>query len=210
MKKPFALKRLFVGCLVFTAAWFAVADLEQGESLYGSCIACHGEEAEGVVAMGPALAGQTEIYLSRQLNHFKDGVRGSEVEDLLGSQMRAMSAALVDKQAVASVSAYIASLPVVAVASKAVGDVDNGKMIYQGSCSSCHGRAAEGNPLVNAPRLASLDTIYFTRQLNGFQSGLRGSHEDDVYGGQMKFMAKSIHSDRDLNDVVAYVRSLSK
>lgn len=210
MKKLSGFKRLLIGCVALSTAWFAYAGLEQGESLYGTCIWCHGMSAEGVVGMGPALAGQTEVYLSRQLNHFKAGVRASEVEDFFGGQMRAMSITLKDEQAVASVATYIASLPVSAIASTAIGEIDNGKMIYEGSCSSCHGRTAEGNPLVNAPRLASLDAVYLARQLNSFQSGLRGSHEEDVYGGQMKFMAKSIHSQQDLSDVVAYIRSLAK
>ncbi len=210
MKKSFGLKALFIGCLAFSATWFAYAGLEPGESLYSSCVACHGANAEGVLGMGPALAGQTDVYLGRQLNHFKAGVRAGEIEDVFGGQMRAMSMTLVDEQAVASVAAYIASLPVSAIASAATGDTDNGKMVYQGSCSSCHGVTAEGNPLVNAPRLSGLDAIYLARQLNSFQSGLRGSHEDDVYGGQMKFMAKSIHSDKDLTDVVAYIRSLAQ
>ncbi|MEH6910352.1 MAG: c-type cytochrome [Oceanicoccus sp.] len=212
MKRLFGFKHILVGCLAISATWFTYADLEQGEGLYSSCIWCHGMNGEGVLGMGPALAGQTDVYLSRQLNHFKAGIRASEVDDFFGGQMRAMSMTLVDEQAVASVSAYIASLPVSAVtsANAVAGDIDNGKMIYQGSCSSCHGATAEGNPLVNAPRLVSLDATYLARQLSGFKTGLRGSHEDDVYGGQMKFMAKSIHSDQDLNDVVAYIWSLAK
>ena len=210
MKRILRLNILLVCWLVLMGSGFVYGDIKQGESLYSACIWCHGKNAEGVLSMGPALAGQTEVYLSRQLDHFKAGVRASEVDDVFGGQMRAMSVTLIDQEAVANVAEYIASLPASAIASAATGDTDNGKMIYQGSCSSCHGRNAEGNPAVNAPRLVSFDAPYLARQLNGFQSGLRGSHEDDIYGGQMKFMAKSIQSKKDLSDVVAYIRSLAK
>ena len=66
------------------------------EELYQSCIVCHGDAGQGGVTSGaPALAGQDEAYLIRQLRNFRDGVRGAVAGDDQGMQMAAMAAASV-------------------------------------------------------------------------------------------------------------------
>ena len=65
--------------LLLLSPGFALAgDAEAGKALYGTCIACHGANAEGNAALlAPGLAGQSESYLVRQLWDFKtaDGVQ---------------------------------------------------------------------------------------------------------------------------------------
>ncbi len=54
------------------------ADPDAGKALYGACVACHGESAEGNAALSsPALAGQSAAYLTRELHFFKTAVRGA-------------------------------------------------------------------------------------------------------------------------------------
>lgn len=86
-------------------------DTARGRSLYATCTACHGPEGRGNEALGaPALAGQSDWYMVRQLEHFAGGVRGSAEGDSYGAQMAAMSGALTDEQAVRDVVAYINTL----------------------------------------------------------------------------------------------------
>jgi cytochrome c553 len=187
----------------------AAGDVAEGEKLYGSCIACHGAQAEGNAAMNsPALAGQQQAYLVRQLSNFKAGVRGADSNDVLGMQMRGMAATLVDEAAVGNVAAYIAGLPVPATPTDtAEADLRNGENQYNGSCGACHGGAAQGNLGLNSPRLAGLGSAYLKRQYQNFAAGIRGSHPDDKLGKQMKMMATMLGSEKDLDDVIAFIGS---
>ena len=111
--------------LLVTPAW--AADVQKGEALYATCVACHGVDGAGNSALNsPSLAGQQGAYLERQLVHFKSGMRGADAKDTYGMQMRGMAATLVDDTAIADVVAYIGSLPPVALLLFATGvrDVD--------------------------------------------------------------------------------------
>ncbi|WP_101757728.1 c-type cytochrome [Oceanicoccus sp. KOV_DT_Chl] len=207
--KRFTTSKILLLASLLIAPMLASADVVAGKALYSSCVACHGANAEGNPAMNaPALNGQFPEYLARQLNHFKDGIRGADAKDSLGMQMRAMTAVLADKQAITDVSEYIASLPVTAVATKIEGDVRNGNNLYQGNCGSCHGGKGEGNQALNSPRLAGLDEAYLIRQINNFKQGIRGTHQMDRFGRQMKLMANTVRSDKDLLDMAAYLHAL--
>ena len=83
----------------------------RGESLYRNCAACHGDNGQGIWSMGaPRLTGMRSDYISRQLQHFRQGLRGSDYDDQYGRQMAAMASILTDEQAVADVIAYINTL----------------------------------------------------------------------------------------------------
>ncbi len=86
-------------------------DAAKGKTLYTVCTTCHGADGAGMQALNaPALAGQSGAYLSRQLEHFRSGVRGSDAKDVYGSQMKPMAMTLPDEQAIADVVAYINTL----------------------------------------------------------------------------------------------------
>ena len=87
--------------------------VERGARLYEQgCALCHGADGMGVEALNaPRQAGMTDWYLIRQLEKFRDGLRGDHPEDTYGAQMIAPSRMLPDEQAVLDVIAYINSLP---------------------------------------------------------------------------------------------------
>lgn len=86
-------------------------DPERGRELYDACVACHGEDARGDPwRQAPALAHQSDWYLVTQLQHYRDGIRGSDPNDTLGNQMQALAATLPDDQAVRDLVAYINTL----------------------------------------------------------------------------------------------------
>jgi cytochrome c oxidase subunit 2 len=86
-------------------------DADQGKALYAVCATCHGQKAEGNLALhAPRLNIQEDWYLLRQLKNFKDGIRGKHPQDTYGAQMQAMSNTLPDEAAMKNVIAYIISL----------------------------------------------------------------------------------------------------
>lgn len=196
---------LFV-LLLLNTSFFAHA--EEGKADYQACISCHGANGEGNAALnGPALAGQDAAYLARQLRHFKEGVRGGNPNDALGMQMRAMVMTLSGEEAIDRVASYLSSLPPPAV-EVAAGDFNkrNGANQYNGYCGACHGATAEGNAILNAPRLAGLDVGYLQRQMQNFQNGVRGSAEGDRFGKQMAMMATTL-PEKDLDDVLRFIHA---
>lgn len=86
-------------------------DATRGAALYATCAACHGQEGEGVQAIGgPALNHASDWYLLTQIKNYQQGIRGSDPRDIQGSAMRPMAMTLPDEQAVKDVLAHIATL----------------------------------------------------------------------------------------------------
>lgn len=175
---------------------------------YASCVACHGQRAEGNVALqAPAIAGQDATYLKRQLLSFRSGTRGKHPKDTSGAQMRSIAVGLVNDATIDALSVYVAALPRTAVPAPAGGDLRKGTALYHGKCGACHGGRAEGNPALNAPRLVGLDAAYLKRQFAHFRDGLRGSDAKDRPGRQMALMAKTLATERELDEVIAFIQA---
>ena len=206
--KEYLISVLLIGMAAGVAPVFAAGDAAAGKALYGTCAACHGAQAEGNKAMNaPRLTGQGDAYLVRQLNNFKKGMRGSDSRDMLGMQMAGMAKILADDAAVANVTAYIESLPVVASPVTVNGDAGAGKGLYM-ACMACHGADGKGVVAMNAPALAGQADFYLITQLKNFKAGLRGTHADDVFGKQMAPMAMMLADEAAMNNVVAYINTL--
>lgn len=90
---------------------------------------------------------------------------------------------------------------------KPAGDAQAGAALY-GVCAGCHGPAAEGNPILNAPKLNGQSGWYLARQLKLFKQGIRGAHQDDTAGKMMAPMAASLVDDTAIDNVVAYIGTL--
>ena len=90
----------------------------------------------------------------------------------------------------------------------AAGDPDKGRLLFQ-MCGACHGQSGEGNAILNAPINAGQDEWYVVRQLKNFRAGFRGADPKDIFGMQMRPMAMTLANDQAIQDVAAYVTSLS-
>ena len=75
-------------------------------------------------------------------------------------------------------------------------------------CTACHGPNGEGNPALNAPRLAGQEAWYVRRQIHGFRDGLRGAHERDTFGAQMRAFAAMLPDETAIRNLSAYIESL--
>lgn len=202
----------FIGLVGHSNAWSAPV----GKTLFISCSACHGQAAEGNIAIGaPNIAGADAWYLERQLSNFSSGIRGAAAGDTFGAQMRAAVALLKSDAERSAVATYIASLPKtkspVLAPVKAKADLANGSTQFNAICSSCHGSHGHGNQALGAPNLVGLDSVYMERQINAFRSsgsGARGAHKDDKWGAQMRVGAGMLPDSKSVRDVVAFIGTL--
>lgn len=86
-------------------------DVDKGRQYYAACGTCHGTKAEGnKILRAPKLTNFSAQYLHRQLQYYKDGLRGQDPRDTYGVQMAAFAKLLPDEQAIADVVAYISSI----------------------------------------------------------------------------------------------------
>ncbi len=194
--------------LIAGPAALAAGDVEHGKELYNICTACHGPNAEGNPALNaPANAGQDPWYLTRQLNNFKVGIRGAHPDDTFGAQMRPMAMMLTGENDIADVVAYLTSMDMPEPTKTVEGDVEDGKKAYQ-TCIPCHGEFGEGAQALDAPRLSNQHDWYLVRQLENFKAGVRGSHQNDIYGAQMRIMAQLLQTDEQVRAVAAYIASI--
>jgi cytochrome c oxidase subunit 2 len=184
-------------------------NLAEGKAIYESnCKACHGSFGEGNTQLkSPAVVNLDTWYLFRQVENFRNNIRGNVATDTTGQQMAAMVKTLKDTIAVRNVVEYIASLPSVESFEKLSGNWKNGEHIYQSLCGSCHGPEGKGNPKLNAPRLSGLASWYLLGQWKKFKSGIRGAHADDKLGAQMTSIVALVKEDQELMDVITYLRS---
>lgn len=202
------MRALFFVLFAGLSAWAQAADVAAGKTAYTVCATCHGPDGAGIQAMnGPRLAGQEDWYLKRQLNAFKDGIRGAAAGDVPGSQMRPMAMTLPNEAAIDNVIAYIKTLTAPLPAATVKGNVATGKQLYA-TCAACHGPDGHGIAQMNAPRIAGQNDWYLVRQLQNYKTGLRGNQPKDAYGAQMKPMAMTLANDQAINDVVAYIDTL--
>jgi cytochrome c553 len=83
-----------------------------GEQLFATCVACHGADGKGSPSLNtPSLVEQDGEYLVRQIENFRSGIRGTDMRDIFGQQMRAIAASLItSRQDAVDVVAYIGSL----------------------------------------------------------------------------------------------------
>ena len=179
-----------------------------GQVNYALCGACHGTQGAGMQPLNaPRIAGLNARYVERQLNYFRDGVRGAHELDTAGSLMRPIMAALPDQAADRNVAAYIETLRAEPSPITVSGDIEQGAVLYA-NCAVCHGPGGEGLWALNAPALAGQSDWYLVTQLRNFRDEIRGAHPMDLYGDQMMMLADILPTDEDINDVVAYLNTL--
>ncbi len=184
-------------------------DAEAGKPLYAVCGSCHGVQGEGNAALhAPRLSGQNDWYLKRQLQYYKQGIRGTHDKDVFGKMMAPMAATLVDDAAIGNVVAYIKTLPGPSAPATAQKSSSDAAHRYATNCGVCHGSKGQGIQATNAPRLAGMSDWYLVTQLKNFKQRIRGAHADDKYGDQMTLMAATLADDQAAIDLVAYINTL--
>lgn len=173
------------------------------------CTTCHGVELQGNRSVdAPRLNGMADWYVRNQLLAFQKGWRGTH-EDLIGMEMRPQ-ATILDADGIDEAVAFVTSVPTrqpPRQENPVVGNTERGRDLYA-TCAACHGNNAEGNKLLNAPKLAGQSDWYLHRQLEKFQAGIRGSASGDINGAQMRASIVVLPDAEAIADVVTYINSL--
>lgn len=202
--------------LLFPTHALSQGDPIKGKSLYGTCVACHGQSAEGILATNsPNLTGMRDSYLIAQIQKFRSGLRGAKPEDVYGAQMAAMAKILPDEQAILDVVAYIGTLKSSHILRTEIdGDPAKGEILYfELGCLGCHGRKGQGfkgtgdhgqRPIYDAPRLAGQHDWYLVRQLQNFRAAVRG-YTGDKAGLLMRSEMVEFNKVQMMKDLAAYI-----
>jgi len=181
------LSLLFVGVAVASptrvdqqvrAALQLEANAKRGASLYAAhCASCHGKQALGDPGnVVPALAGQREAYLIKQLADFVELERDS-------SDMHKVAArtAVNDPQAWADLAGYLSALPVTRFPETGDGGgVELGEAIFQEQCASCHDQDARGDDDGFTPSLRDQHYAYLVRAMRGIGASHRLNVDADL------------------------------
>jgi cytochrome c553 len=145
--------------------------VKHGATLYRRhCAACHGRRAFGDARKTvPALAGQVEPYLLKQLVDFVELDRGTpEMHRLMARRE------LGQPQAWRDIAAFLAGLP--RTKRPEVGDGRNlvrGARSYGDFCAFCHGAVGEGIEGAPIPALRGQHYSYLLLQLRSFDTDHR-------------------------------------
>jgi len=193
--------------LLATVAFVTSAGAAEKSDL-SYCTVCHGAHGNGNAAIrAPKISGMEPWYIRRQLEAFRDGLRGTHPDDSAGHEMQPVGVRLRDDAGIQEAIEYVASFkpktPPVTVA----GDTARGRTLYV-TCESCHGPKGEGNQSLGAPALASRTDWYLVTQLQNYKSGLRGNDPRDITGTQMRAIATTLPDAQSIEDVVAYINTL--
>ena len=169
------------------------------------CSACHNVDGNSTVPAWPNIAGQSELYLLRQLRTFKKGDQG----DRPNAVMQGILAPLTDQDLV-ELSHYFASQK------PAVGSVESqwlslGEQIYRGgnpktgvpACGACHDPRGRGNEPAGFPALRGQHPEYIMAELNNFRSLSRRNDPNHM----MQDISKRM-SDEEIKAVAHYVCGL--
>lgn len=202
--------RLLAGVMVACAGLSAKAATIDGVEVSDRyCLTCHGADGKGNIAIdAPRLAGMERWYLKRQLELFRDELRGTHPEDLPGREMQPMAAILSDAS-IEDILDWADQWEYQPAEITITGDATRGRTLYE-TCIACHGSAAEGNEALGAPALAGQNDFYLVNQLINFKQGYRGYDRRDRYGAQMRAIAETIPDESAIQDLVAYINTLGR
>lgn len=187
----------------------AQAELERGKQIATQvCAACHGADGNSAASANPNIAGQHADYITRQLAHFKAGIRVNAV-------MQGMVAGL-SQPDMRALGAYYAQQKPKDLAARDAALVKSGQALWRGgdaasgvpACSACHSPTGAGIP-TNYPRIGGQYADYTYAQLKAFKAGERGLDKDgkDANGRIMHAIAK-VMSDAQMKAVAEYAAGL--
>ena len=83
-----------------------------------------------------------------------------------------------------------------------------GEELFQ-ACGFCHGAQGQGRQRLDAPALAGMEAWYIERQLRNFDTGIRGTHAQDLPGRQMALITGMLRNDVTIKNVAAYIETLT-
>ncbi len=204
------MKNIFAIVLVFLLPVGAYS-APQGDKLYAqNCAACHGENGRGGVGVPLALASfldsVSDRYLFETIRQGRPGRIMPAFEEMSDAQVDAI---------VAYMRAWSKNKAPVYPLDLVKGNSSNGKKLYAQHCASCHGADATGGSGtgVTFSRPRDLPIIAPSLANPGFLASasdamIKHTLINGREGTPMNSFARQGMSEKQLNDIVAYIRSL--
>jgi cytochrome c oxidase subunit 2 len=202
--------------IAFTVAFLSIflssafsEDNAAGKTIYQTCTACHGANAEGNIAFkSPNLTGIDKWYFSAQIKKYQTGARGAHADDTAGKLMAPMAQLLKTDKDIEAVFNYIQTIKKdIEIKPTLGGDATKGKTLYT-TCLACHGDKGQGNEALKAPSFKKQEDWYIYEQLVKYKKDIRGADAKDAEGKLMGPMAKTLADDAAIKDVAAYILTL--
>jgi cytochrome c oxidase subunit 2 len=198
---------IVVCCIGIASSVIAEDEYPVAADEFVYCTVCHGAQLMGNSTIrAPRLSRMETWYVERQLVSFKNGWRGTHESDAIGMEMRPMAAAMSDTQ-IAEVAAFVSATRSALPPATLPGNATRGRTHYA-TCAACHGTKGEGVQALGGPALVGTNDWYLVEQLRKFRDGIRGSHPQDSFGGQMRAAVQILTDDKAIEDVVAYITTL--
>ncbi len=168
---------------------FAAGDIQAGKTKAYTCTGCHGIPGYNNVYPTykvPKVGGQNPDYLVAALKAYRNGERDH-------ATMKLQASSLSDRD-IEDVSAYFASLPLLAQEKSAAGAGPEKSKL----CEACHG--ATGKSVApNYPNLAGQHASYLVQALSDYRSGARSN---PIMAGMVAGL-----SEQDAKDLAAWFAS---
>ncbi len=202
-------KLVLIFTLVASYSAWAQGDINAGKLKAATCIACHGNDGNAVIAQYPKLAGQHADYLTKQLVDYKLALTSGGTQGRSNAVMAGMTAAL-SVTDMKDLGAYFSSLPisanttpeaVIAIAEPLYrfGDPERGIA----GCISCHESRGNGTSLAGFPKISGQNAEYTALQLQEFRAGTRNNDLNSM----MRSIAAKL-TDNEIKALSAYVGGL--
>ena len=174
-------------------------DIDKGAKIYPLCASCHLDNGWGKKdGSFPVIAGQHRKVLIKQLADIRARNRQNPTMYPF-SDPEAIGGA----QAIADVTAYIASLPPNPTPGTGGGQrIEPGEQTYRKQCVQCHGDNGQGNNDAFYPRIKGQHYAYLVRQLKWIRDGYRKNSDP-----AMVLQVKSL-SDDDIKAVADFISRL--
>ena len=201
------MKKLVV-CLMIGLGWmsfsYAGGNAEAGQGKAAVCGGCHGVDGNSMIPSFPKLAGQGELYLTKQLIDIRDGARSVP-------QMSGILTGRTD-QDLADLAAYY-SAQKVTIGATDPELLDLGRQIYRAgiaakgvaACSACHSPTGAGNSQAAFPALSGQHADYVIAQLKAYRTETRTNGQ-----AMMMQQVAALMSDKEIEAVASYVQGLSE
>lgn len=173
---------------------------ENGIEVYEVCSACHLLEGWGSTSgTFPQIAGQSREVLIKQLSDIRALNRDNPT-----MYPFALPESIGDEQAMADVTAYIATLPMnpdngKGEWEKGTSEFEQGAKLYHDNCVKCHGDHGEGKPEEFFPRIEGQHYAYMLRQFEWIRDGKRRNANPDMVDQIKRF------TDKDMKMVINWV-----
>ncbi|MEW6648294.1 MAG: c-type cytochrome [Pseudomonadota bacterium] len=205
----------FVSFLLLALLALPLAAAPHGAELYAqNCAVCHGADGRGGVgvplALPSFLPSVSDDYLIATIRHGRPGRVMPAFSQLSDAEVRAIVAHLRSWMPAGSTVVKLATGPV-------KGDAARGKTLFAERCAACHGPRGEGGHGTGVTFSRPRDLPIIAPALNN--PGFLASASDQMIkttlmngrdGTPMVSFLKQGLQERDIDDIVSYVRSFAK